>query len=162
MNSLSAFHAIKQGILICDRNSRILYFNEAYADYIGISLEEARGKKLTEYREGALAPEVIKTGQPVEGILRQEQGKEYFASIYPIVEDENVLGSISIVTSIEQSRTKEEQKKRTLEQRVREFEKKEIERMMSLYGSDLKGKKWVAKELGISLATLYNKLSEGR
>lgn len=158
MNSLSALHAIRQGILICDRSSRILYFNEAYEDYIGVSLDEARGHKLTEYREGAMAPEVLRTGVPVEGILRQEQGREYFASVYPIFEGEHVNGSISIVTSIDQSRSQTDQRKGTLAERVREFERREIEHMMSVYGSDVESKKRIAAELGISLATLYNKL----
>lgn len=159
MNSLSALHAIRQGILICDRSSRILYFNEAYEDYIEVSLDEAKGHKLTEYREGALAPEVLRTGVPVEGVLRQEHGREYFASVYPIMEEETVRGSISIVTSIDQSRSQTEQRKGTLEERVRDFERREIEYMMSVYGSDVAAKKRIAAELGISLATLYNKIS---
>ncbi len=158
MNSLSALHAIRQGILICDRSSRILYFNQAYEDYIGVSLAEAKGRKITEYREGAMAPRVLRTGRPVEGILRQEQGQEYFASVYPIYEGEQVNGSISIVTSLDQSRSQADQLTGTLEERVREFERREIEHMMAVYGVDVAAKKRIAAELGISLATLYNKL----
>jgi len=47
-----------------------------------------------------------------------------------------------------------------LAQRVRQFERSEIGRLLLRYGSDLAGKKRAAKELGISLATLYNKLGE--
>lgn len=161
MNAIDILSAVKQGILICDRNSRIIYFNQAYGEYIGVSLGEAKGKKLTDYRPGALAPQVIATGVPVEGLLRCEGAQEYFASVYPIVDGDVVWGSVSLVTSVEQSRGRERQKeKRTLSQRVREFEREEIGRLLSLYGSDLKGKKQVAEELGISLATLYNKISE--
>lgn len=162
MNLLEAVCAIKQGILICNKSGKILYFNEAYAEYIGVSLEEAKGKKLTKYREGALAPEVLKTGVPIEGILRKEKGQEYFASVYPIIVDDCMQGSISVVTSIEQSKNQVSQKTGTLDERVRAFEKKEIEYMIALYGSDLKGKKRIAKELGISLATLYNKINESK
>lgn len=158
MNSLSALHAIRQGILICDHSSRILYFNEAYEEYIGVCLEEAKGHRITEYREGAMAPQVLRTGRPVEGILRQEQGREYFASVYPVYEGDQVNGSISIVTSIDQSRSQAAQLTGTLEERVREFEQREIRHMMSVYGSDVASKKRIAAELGISLATLYNKL----
>lgn len=159
MNSLSALHAIKQGILICDRSSRIIYFNDAYAEYIGVDLEEAKGHKLVEYRTKARAPEVVKTGIPMEGILRQEGDYTYYASVYPIVEDNEIRGSISIVTSIEQSKKQIMQKKGTLQERVKAFEKKEIQCMMSIYGSDVSAKRKIAKELGISLATLYNKLN---
>lgn len=160
MNSLSALHAIRQGILICDRSSRILYFNEAYEEYIGICLEEARGHKITEYREGALAPQVLRTGVPVEGVLRCEHGREYFASVYPVFEGERVNGSISIVTSIDQSRSQADQLTGTLKERVKEFERREIAHMMAVYGSQVAAKKRIASELGISLATLYHKLEE--
>ena len=45
-----------------------------------------------------------------------------------------------------------------LAQRVREFEREEINRLLSRYGTTLEGKKKAAAELGISLATLYNKM----
>ena len=45
-----------------------------------------------------------------------------------------------------------------LAQRVRDFERAEINKLLLQYGSTLEGKKRAAKELGISLATLYNKL----
>ena len=41
---------------------------------------------------------------------------------------------------------------------MREFERREIEHMMAVYGVDVAAKKRIAAELGISLATLYNKL----
>ncbi len=48
----------------------------------------------------------------------------------------------------------------TLYQRVREYERGEIRRALQYYGSDLKGKRAAAAELGISLASLYSKLKE--
>ena len=46
----------------------------------------------------------------------------------------------------------------TLAQRTREFEKREIRRLLDKNGSNLEGKKKTAAQLGISLASLYNKL----
>lgn len=46
-----------------------------------------------------------------------------------------------------------------LAQRVRIFEQSEIHKLLLRHGSTLEGKKRTAAELGISLATLYNKLS---
>lgn len=48
----------------------------------------------------------------------------------------------------------------SLAQRVREFERGEIRKLLLQNGSDLAGKKRTAQQLGISLATLYNKLGE--
>ena len=46
-----------------------------------------------------------------------------------------------------------------LHDRVRRFEQAEIRKALQFYGDDLKGKKAAAAELGISLASLYSKLS---
>ena len=51
-------------------------------------------------------------------------------------------------------------KEESLMKRVRRFERQEIRRTLEIYGSDLDGKKRAAKALGISLASLYNKLKE--
>ena len=47
----------------------------------------------------------------------------------------------------------------TLAQRTRNFEKREIRRLLDKNGAGLDGKKKTAAQLGISLASLYNKLN---
>lgn len=47
-----------------------------------------------------------------------------------------------------------------LAQRVREFERQEIAKAVERHGSTTQGKRAAAAELGISLATLYNKLGD--
>jgi transcriptional regulator with PAS, ATPase and Fis domain len=49
---------------------------------------------------------------------------------------------------------------RTLTERVRAFERGEITRLLQRHGNNLRGKQKTAEALGISLATLYNKLGE--
>ena len=44
---------------------------------------------------------------------------------------------------------------------MRIFERAEIQKLLQQYGQGLEGKKRAAAELGISLATLYNKLGVG-
>jgi transcriptional regulator with PAS, ATPase and Fis domain len=51
-------------------------------------------------------------------------------------------------------------KLRKLSEIVEEAEKREIKNALKLFGNDINGKKKAAKALGISLATLYNKLKE--
>jgi len=46
----------------------------------------------------------------------------------------------------------------SLAQRVRRFEQNEINRLLQKHGTHLNGKRKAAAELGISLASLYNKL----
>lgn len=158
MRANSILEALQQGILICDRHTRIVYMNEAYSSFIGYSLEEVKGKKITKYRESAKVPEVIKTGIPIDGMLRREEDKEYFASVYPIIEENEIRGSISIVTSIANQQLKLQLQHNSLAERVSKFEKQEIEATICYYGGGVEGKKKAAQELGISLATLYNKI----
>ena len=47
----------------------------------------------------------------------------------------------------------------TLVQRVKEFERREVMKAVERHGSTTQGKRAAAAELGISLASLYNKLS---
>lgn len=48
----------------------------------------------------------------------------------------------------------------SLSQRVKAFEQAEIRKLLQKNGDDLNGKKKTARQLGISLATLYNKLAD--
>ncbi|NCB64099.1 MAG: Fis family transcriptional regulator, partial [Clostridia bacterium] len=47
----------------------------------------------------------------------------------------------------------------TLAKRTRAFERREILKLLAVNGADLNGKKKTAAQLGISLASLYNKLN---
>lgn len=49
-----------------------------------------------------------------------------------------------------------------LKDAVREFEEKEINKVIDIYGNTLEGKKKAAEALGISLASLYNKMQNLR
>ena len=64
------------------------------------------------------------------------------------------------MTSLVQFEQRETKAHMTLEERVRRFERQEIQNTLLLYGRDMEGKRKAAKELGISLATLYNKMKE--
>lgn len=55
-------------------------------------------------------------------------------------------------------RRPDQEQRLPLSQRVRSFERAEIQKLLQRYGDTLEGKKKTAAELGISLATLYNKL----
>ena len=101
MTIKSIHDAMQQGILICDEGTRIVYFNDSYANFIGVSLKEAKGKLLTELRPNAVAPKVLKEGVAVRSLLRVEHGKEYFADVYPVVEGGKTVGTVSVVTTLE-------------------------------------------------------------
>ena len=102
MNDLyTVLDSVEQGILVCDENGRIDYFNDSYGEFVGKKLEDVRGLHLTELRPGAVAPTVLKTGEPIHSLRRKESGQDYFADIYPIKSDDRTVGTVSIVTNLD-------------------------------------------------------------
>ena len=58
------------------------------------------------------------------------------------------------------SETPETKKRPGSVTRLKELERQEIKKALELFGNGTEGKKKAARELGISLATLYRKLEE--
>lgn len=158
MKAKSALQSLRQGIVICDAKGCVVYVNAAYAEFTGIRPEKIRGKRIRDVRVGSLVPKVLRTGEAIEGVYKSDGERSYFASVYPIYEAGEKKGTVSIVTTLEQSRARKRPGGGTLKERVREFERQEIRRTLLLYDDNLEGKKQAAEALGISLSTLYGKM----
>lgn len=158
MKAKSALQSLRQGIVICDAKGCVVYVNAAYAEFTGIRPEKIRGKRIRDVRVGSLVPKVLRTGEAIEGVYKSDGERSYFASVYPIYEAGEKEGTVSIVTTLEQSRARKRPGGGTLKERVREFERQEIRRTLLLYDDNLEGKKQAAEALGISLSTLYSKM----
>ena len=158
MKAKSALQSLRQGIVICDAKGCVVYVNAAYAEFTGIRPEEIRGKRIRDVRVGSLVPKVLRTGEAIECVYKSDGERSYFASVYPIYEAGEKKGTVSIVTTLEQSRARKRPGGGTLKERVREFERQEIRRTLLLYDDNLEGKKQAAEALGISLSTLYSKM----
>lgn len=74
------------------------------------------------------------------------------------VMDDNIIEENHLPTRLQQSAQSGSIKVKRLEQAISETEKIEINKALKLYGSDTEGKRKAASALGISLASLYNKL----
>ena len=158
MKAKSALQSLRQGIVICDAKGCVVYVNAAYAEFTGIRPEKIRGKRIRDVRVGSLVPKVLRTGEAIEGVYKSDGERSYFASVDPIYEAGEKKGTVSIVTTLEQSRARRRPGGGTLKERVREFERQEIRRTLLLYDDNLEGKKQAAEALGISLSTLYSKM----
>lgn len=72
--------------------------------------------------------------------------------------DGNEIKVNHLPTRIQYSQKDFEIKIDKLSNKIQEFERQEINKALKLFGNDIEGKKNAANALGISLATLYNKL----
>ena len=90
---------MQEGITVIDRLARVVFANQAYLDFLGMSWVDIRGRPLREIRPGARLPEVLTTGRPILHAPRMEKQDEiYFVNMYPIKEDGEVIGGLSVVT----------------------------------------------------------------
>ncbi len=98
------FEYLYDGILIIDDRYVVQYVNPAYTRITGITEENIVGKPLKEIRPGARLVEVVNSGKPIVGALRNEKGIDYTVNMSPIIEGDKVIGGISIVSNIEDVR----------------------------------------------------------
>ena len=101
----AVFDAMREGITIIDTEGRIVFGNRAYREFLN---KEAGGDigpiecyKLRELRPGARLPGVLEAGKPILHITRQEIQDFYFVNMYPIYEDGELKGGVSVVTFLE-------------------------------------------------------------
>lgn len=97
----TVFDAMREGILIIDSETRIVFGNTAYLRFLGMTGEEIVGRPLREVRPGARLPAVLKSGKPILHAPRQETNDIYFVNMYPLYENETIIGGLSVVTFID-------------------------------------------------------------
>ena len=95
--------AMREGINIIDAEGRIIFGNKAYLDFLsketGIGIGSIEGQYLRDPRPGARLPEVLATGKPILHAPRMEKQDEiYFVNMYPIFQDGEMVGGLSVVT----------------------------------------------------------------
>ncbi len=91
-----------EGILVVDRECRIIFGNDVYLKFVsednGIHPSQVTGKYLKDLRPGAMLPEVVRTGEPMLRQRRREGKDAYYCNMYPIFSGEEIIGGISVVT----------------------------------------------------------------
>ena len=101
----AVFDAMREGITIIDTEGRIVFGNRAYREFLnkeaGGDIGPIEGCKLRELRPGARLPGVLEAGKPILHITRQEIQDFYFVNMYPIYEDGELRGGVSVVTFLE-------------------------------------------------------------
>ena len=100
-----AFDAMREGITIIDAEGRIVFGNKAYREFLnkeaGGDIGPIEGYRLRDLRPGARLPDVLRDGKPILHVTRKELEDFYFANMYPIYRDRELVGGISVVTFME-------------------------------------------------------------
>ena len=101
----AAFDAMSEGITIIDTDGIIVFGNRAYRNFLnkeaGGDIGPIEGYRLRDLRPGARLPDVLEKGKPILHQTRQEIQDFYFVNMYPIYEDGELKGGVSVVTFLE-------------------------------------------------------------
>lgn len=95
------FDSLYDGILIMDEYEVVKYVNLAYTRITKVSYEGIVNNRLRDVRPGARLQNVLVTKEPIVGALREEDGIEYTVNMSPIFENSEVIGAISIVSTLD-------------------------------------------------------------
>ena len=83
-----------EGIVIVDKDGKIIMFNGAYADFLGIKPEDAIGRHVTEIIENTRMHEVIKTGIAEIGQLQRIGKHNAVVQRLPIKINDQVVAGV--------------------------------------------------------------------
>ena len=88
-------------VVILDETGRMVYISEDYAENMGVCIEDALGKHITEVIKDSVLPSVLKSGQPIAGAIYCRNGKTMLVNRMPIKDNGKVIGVFaeSIMTS---------------------------------------------------------------
>ena len=88
-------------VLVLDERGRMVYISEAYARNMGVSIEEALGRHITEIIEDSRIPAVLESGRADLWDSYYRNGNTFLVNRLPLWEDGKVVGVVaqSILTS---------------------------------------------------------------
>lgn len=92
--------SLYDGVLIIDNKTVVQYINPAYTRITNVEYENIVGKPLKDVRPGARLPSVLHEGEKILRALRLEDGIEYIVNMSPIIENNEIIGGISLVKGI--------------------------------------------------------------
>ena len=84
-------------IVYVDKNGYIKLFTQAYANYLGIKIEDAIGKHVTEVIENTRMHIVVETGIPEYEHVQEINGKKMIATRIPVFANGEIVGAVGKV-----------------------------------------------------------------
>ena len=88
-------------VLVLDDKGRMVYISEAYAKNMGVPIEYALGRHITEVIEDSVLPRVLETGEPTLWDIYYRNGNAFWVNRIPLWENGKVIGVVaqSVLTS---------------------------------------------------------------
>lgn len=99
---LEAMNTVRDGIILIDATSRIIYVNDAYTRILQVSREKVLHKLLREIEPGAEMLTALEDAKPKLNriVMVKTLGKELMVNITPIMKSGQLLGAISVFKDI--------------------------------------------------------------
>lgn len=91
------FELLYDGIVLIDEQARVTIMNQTYCDFLGIKMEEAIGKHVTEVIENTRMHIVLKTGQAEIGSVQRVKNRDIVVMRLPIRKNGQIVGAIGKV-----------------------------------------------------------------
>lgn len=88
---------IHEGVVLCDSQGKILYFNRIYEEIFNLNNEKDVGKNIREIFPDARIPVVAQTGVPEFGVIYHWKGQKLVVNRIPFKEGAKVVGVITQV-----------------------------------------------------------------
>lgn len=86
-----------EGLVICDPEGKILYFNRSYANIYNMTKERDFGKNIEEFFPNSRIRQAAKTGDPEYGVINYWKGRKVVVNRIPIKEGATVKYVVSQV-----------------------------------------------------------------
>lgn len=84
-----------EGLVICDPEGKILYFNRSYADIYNMKKERDFGKNIEEFFPNSRIRQAARTGEPEYGVINYWKGRKVVVNRIPIKEGSKVTYVVS-------------------------------------------------------------------
>jgi sensor histidine kinase regulating citrate/malate metabolism len=88
---------IHEGVVLCDPQGKILFFNRIYEEIFNLQSDRDIGKNIRDLFPDARIPVVGRTGIPEFGMLYHWKGQKLVVNRIPVKEESAVIGVVTQV-----------------------------------------------------------------
>lgn len=93
----AALEGIYNGVIVVDGNARVILFNRAYCEFLGLKPEDVLGRPVWEVIENTRMHVVLETGRAEIGEVQRIKGHDMICSRIPLHRDGRVWAAVGMV-----------------------------------------------------------------